>query len=306
MKNINIYNLKRWYKMFIGKSIFHVQQNRGLIYSKNEVRGYYNDLTQKVLVLDKELVSKVPTIKLEDNSEIIFPISVFQHGLGAYDLYLLTQERKYLLSFQTMVKWAIMNQQEDGSWNNFFYVYPKHPYSSMAQGEGVSLLVRAYVEFGEEEYLIKAKKALDFMLLSIKNGGTTLYSDDLNDVFFMEYTHKQPVLNGWIFSIFGLHDYWLVTKEESYLKILKKSMSTLERNIHKFDNGYWSMYDLDSHIASSFYHNLHIAQLKVLNDFYNSSEILKYLNKWTEYQVSKKNKYKAFIIKASQKILERD
>ena len=40
--------LKRWCNMIFGKSSFHVEQGVGKYYSKNEIRGYYNDMTNKV------------------------------------------------------------------------------------------------------------------------------------------------------------------------------------------------------------------------------------------------------------------
>ena len=39
----------KWYKMIIGKSIQHVPQGEGKVYSKTYLRGYYNDLTNKFL-----------------------------------------------------------------------------------------------------------------------------------------------------------------------------------------------------------------------------------------------------------------
>ena len=40
--------LKRWTKIILGKSAAAVQQGIGRCYDKNEIRGYYNDLTNKV------------------------------------------------------------------------------------------------------------------------------------------------------------------------------------------------------------------------------------------------------------------
>ena len=45
---ISIYKIKKWYKMMTGKSISHVNQGVGTCYSKTEIAGYYNDLTEKV------------------------------------------------------------------------------------------------------------------------------------------------------------------------------------------------------------------------------------------------------------------
>lgn len=40
--------LKRWKEMVTGKSSFNVEQGVGKIYSTIEIKGYYNDLTNKV------------------------------------------------------------------------------------------------------------------------------------------------------------------------------------------------------------------------------------------------------------------
>lgn len=34
--------------MLLGKSVEHVHQGEGKVYSKDEIKGYYNDLTKKV------------------------------------------------------------------------------------------------------------------------------------------------------------------------------------------------------------------------------------------------------------------
>lgn len=45
---ISIYKIKKWTKMLTGRSISHVNQGMGKIYSKDDIRGYYNNLTEKV------------------------------------------------------------------------------------------------------------------------------------------------------------------------------------------------------------------------------------------------------------------
>ena len=75
----------------------------------------------------------------------------------------------------------------------------------MAQGEGISLLLRAFIVTGNDNYLKAAEMAKDFMLLPIEKGGTARYEGD--NVFLYEYTYEPLILNGWIFSIWGLYDY---------------------------------------------------------------------------------------------------
>ena len=126
--------------MLTGNSILHVNQNLGKCYKKDQIAGYYNDLTEKVTRTPELLAShSLPTIHTEKGEDIYFPVAVFQYGLGAYDLYLLSGEQQYLDAFRMAADWAVEHQEPSGAWNNFFYVYPDHPYGAMAQGEGTSL-----------------------------------------------------------------------------------------------------------------------------------------------------------------------
>lgn len=302
MRNINKYNILKWYKMLTGKSILHVNQGVGKIYDKVEIKGYYNDLTEKVLKDENFNNVEIPKDKLENGEEIIFPVSVFQYGLGAYDLYLMDNQKLYLDKFRATVQWALDNQQEDGSWNNFFFIYPEAPYSAMAQGEGASLLIRAYKEFKENQYLIAAKKAIDFMLISIEDGGTTSYKN--GDVFFEEYTQRSTVLNGWIFAIFGLFDYVKISDDEKTKETLEKTLKSMEVHLKDFDNGYWSMYDNAGIITSPFYHNLHIAQLNALYDLFEKEIFREYKDKWSLYRKKWINRKRAFLVKVFQKLTE--
>lgn len=243
-------------------------------------------------------------LKVDDGSNIYFPIMIFQYALGAYDKYLLSdkKDKKMLKKVICCANWALKNQSLNGSWKNFGYEYPKNPYSSMAQGEGVSLLIRAYLETQNMRYKEAAKKAVDFMLLDIKNGGTTEYNT--GKIYLHEFTHLPVVLNGWIFSLFGLYDYILLTNDKIVEKVYNTSIFTLEEEIYRFDNGYWSMYNFDKMITSPFYHKLHIAQLEVLYDLTGIKIFKEYAIKWKKYLNKRYNKNKAFFIKVLQKILE--
>lgn len=105
--------------------------------------------------------------------------------------------KKYKAKFRQCADWALAHQMETGAWDNFSYYYSNNPYGAMAQGEGASLLIRAYVQFKEEKYLSAAKKAIDFMLLSNTEGGCTEYSGEKN-VLLLEYPHLQGCFE-WIY-----------------------------------------------------------------------------------------------------------
>lgn len=268
------------------------------------VKGYYNNLTQKVTFLPQILhTDDLPTLHTEKGEDVYFPVAIFQYGLGAYDLYLETKDSVYYNKFAQCCKWALDNQQENGAWNNFFYIYPTSPYGSMAQGEGASLLLRAYIESKQEIYKKAAEKALAFMLIPISDGGTSLYTNE--GIELHEYTHLPLVLNGFIFSWWGLYDYTLIDPTNvKFKKSLQSSLNVLKSLLPKFDNGYWSKYDLAGKIASPFYHNLHIAQMEAMYTLTGDKIFKEYADKWLKEQNNKLYYTRAFLTKAIQKIRE--
>lgn len=190
-------------------------------------------------------------------------------------------------------EWALNNQEPSGAWNNFFFRYPQHPYGAMAQGEGASLLLRAYKQTCEERFFVAARKAIDFMLKPLSEGGT-----DDGDIL-MEYTHLPAVLNGWIFAWWGLFDYVLTTHDEDYYHDkLEKSCKALEEHLSSFSSSYWSMYDLAGHIASPFYHHLHIAQMQAMYKLTGHDIFKQYAEKWKKDEHNRISHVRAFVKKA--------
>ena len=300
---VNLYNIKKWYLMLSGKSILHVNQDLGKCFSATEIKGYYNNLTEKV-TKEKELLEtdKLPRLKTENGKTVLFPVGIFQYGLGAYDLFILDRNKIYLEKFRQCVEWTVTNQEESGAWKNFDYVFPDDPYGAMCQGEGASLLIRAYKQYGDKKYLDAAIKAIDFMLKPVEEGGTSDYID--GGLILLEFTNSAAVLNGWIFALFGLYDLVLVTDTEKYKKALKNTVNTIINKLPDFDCGYWSMYDLNGKITSPFYHNLHIAQMQAMYMITNEKVFDEYAKKWELYRNKFFNSKFAFVKKAMQKIME--
>lgn len=288
--------------MLTGKSILHVKQGIGKAFAPGKVEGYFNDFSEKVLrepnLLENDRLPKMPL----EQGNVDFPVGIFQYGLGAYDLFLLTQDKKYQRKFFQCAEWALEKQEVSGAWNNFFFSFPDHPYGAMCQGEGASLLLRAYLETKDDRYLAAAHSALEFMLCPISEGGTTAYES--GKTCFMEFTHLPAVYNGWIFAYIGLYEYLLICPNEEWKCILDSSFDSLKRNLVSFDRGYWSNYDANGKIASPFYHDLHIAQLQALFLMSNDSDIESYMYLFEKYRKSIWNKCRAFVIKAIQKLFD--
>lgn len=298
---ISIYKIKKWMKMLLGNSVYHVNQGEGKSYSITEVKGYYNDLTEKVTKFGLQDDS-IPKSFVDTGEEIYFSIAIFQYGLAAYDLYLHNNDESMLNKFKACVDWAINNQQEDGGWDTFSFEDKEHPYSSMAQGEAISLLVRAYITFGDPIYRIAADKALEFMLKPIEEGGTTVYNS--NGIFLHECTNEPCILNGWIFSAWGLFDYAKAFKNKRILDVWNDTVKTMAISLPDYDNGYWSKYSSQTTIASPFYHKLHISQLNVMYRLTGNIIFEEYAKRFTKYQNCWFCRKRAFFYKAWQKIVD--
>lgn len=301
--SVNLQKIKKWTNMLLGKSSYHVNQDVGKCYSKTEIKGYYNDLTEKITRFGLE-GNDVPKTVVDSGEELFFSIAIFQYGLAAYDLYLLNHEDKSNMKKKVIAcaEWTIKNQNEDGSWETFAYESPDYPFSSMAQGEAISLLIRAYFLDEKQEYLSCAKKAFEFMIKPIKDGGTTIYMD--NDVYFYECPADPLILNGWIFSLWGVFDYVKYFDDNDAKNILEKTLISLKKKLPEFDMNYWSMYEDGRRIASPFYHKLHIAQLWAMYELFEDEIYKEYAERWEKYQHNFWNSKRAFLKKAMQKITE--
>lgn len=301
----------RWKNILFKKNRVSIRQAEGKLYSKKEVCGYYNDLTGKVnknTMLDSD---GIPINQIEGNKIVYFPISIFQYALGLWDLYFVSKSDEHSRHFLKLCEWIVNNQQEDGSWNCFQPIgYKEIKYSSMGQGEAISVLLRAFVLTRKPIYVDRAKKAINFMIKPIQQGGT-LFVDENDNYIFEEYAHinsnKKSVLNGWIFSLFGLFDYLIIFGDSNVRAIFQKSIASLKKLLPLYDRKkYWTNYDLSGRIASPAYHDLHICLLRTLSDVCDDSFFLEWANKWEKYERRKTNKFKAIVKKAFQKLKDND
>ena len=301
--SFNLHLVKKWTNMVLGKSIYHVNQGVGVLYSKDSVAGFYNDLREKVHKRDDSL--DIPQTVTDDGQTIFFPIEIAQYGLGAYDIYLENKEDKFLSIAKSCADWLYENQEEQGGWKTFAYIYPDHPYSSMAQSEAACLFMRVYMQTGEDRLLTAAKKAIDFMLVPLEGGGCTKYDGD--DVYLCEHTDpsRTVVLNGWIFSLWCLYDYVKITADKEIDAVYSRTLATMERTIPLYDCKYWSYYDRSKRLTSPFYHKLHIAQLDVMYDITGHAVYDEYSKKWLKYSSSFFKPKRAFLVKAFQKLTEK-
>lgn len=246
------------------------------------------------------------------------PDAVAQYALGYFEKYLRDNDNRNKEIFLRQADWFVKNIKERdcgiGVWEyNFDFEYLKKIkkpwYTSLGQGHGISVLVRAHALTKEDAYLNMAKKAfLSFKYPTKVNGGVR-YVDSDGCVWFEEVIMEPSthILNGFIWALWGVYDYWLATKETTAIEMFNEGVLTLERNLSKYDNGFWSRYDLAKtnlpNIASLYYHNLHIAQLKVLYILTGKKFFKEYADRWEGYKINRFNRVVAFLWKAAFKLL---
>ena len=229
------------------------------------------------------------------------PIAIAQYGLGNYNLFIRTRDPERRRKWLAVADWLVANLEPNGAgqwvWNHHFdweYRTPlKAPwYSALAQGQGISMLVRAYRETGNATYLDAAQRAFATFLANISDGGV-VHVDDDGYTWFEEYIVSPPthILNGFIWASWGVYDYYLATGDSRAQKLFDKAVRTLADNLHRYDVGFWSLYEQSGTwlkmLASPFYHHLHIVQLKVLHRLTGESIFTNYASRWESFRRSR-------------------
>jgi hypothetical protein len=243
---------------------------------RDPLSGYYNNLAPE---LERFAGEEMICAHLEEQiaaRQTCNPVSILQIGLAAWQSPTLSSA-----VFDLVVEWAIEELTQSKTPLAYYWDMPhtyelKAPWqSSMAFGQALSLLARASDQSSVQDAMVQAVKCLDGASIAARTDEGTV---------FQEYPTFPPayVLNGWIWTLWGLHDAALVISDELWRSKAHErwvaGVKTLERRISLYEVGNgWSRYDLYPHRirhwASPFYHRLHIAQLQATSILADSPEL---------------------------------
>ena len=244
-------------------------------------------------------------------------IAIAQWGLGNYNLWCDTKDATRYNKFIKSANWLVNNLEQNGHglwvWmHHFDFEYRdilKAPwYSGLAQGQGISVLLRAYKETNDHIYLKTAEKALDPFFHDVGSGGV-IFTDDNGYKWLEEYIVDPPthILNGFIWGLWGIYDYAIYRNDEDSLELFKSLTKTIIQYLQTYDNGFWSLYEHSGTklkmIASPFYHRLHIVQLEVMNLLMNKSIFQQTAERWENYKNNPINRYRAVAYKSLFKLI---
>ena len=245
------------------------------------------------------------------------PIAIAQYGLANYNLFCRTGNPDRRRKFLVVADWLVDNLEQNGAgvwvWNHHFdwdYRTPlKAPwYSALAQGQGISVLVRAYEETGSVAYLDAGHQAFESFLRTTEEGGITCV-DEKGYTWFEETVVHPPthILNGFMWAAWGVYDYHLCSGNDRAERLFQEAVRTLKANLHRFDVGFWSLYEQSGTrmkmLASPFYHNLHIVQLRVMHRLTGESIFAEYASRWEAYRGNRMKRGLALAYKALFKLL---
>jgi heparosan-N-sulfate-glucuronate 5-epimerase len=259
------------------------------------VRGYYIDMRVK---------ARTPIWPLAGYT---LHVMATQWGLGCFERFLTGEGDLWLAAARERADELVARQQEDGPQaGGFLHTHPfRHTFalrppwiSAMAQGEAASLLVRIYNETGDERYARAARRALLPLGVDSVAGGVRA---SLGGRSFPEEYPTQPpsfVLNGAIFALWGVRDVAMALDDAPARTAFEEGVDMLAENLHRWDLGYWSRYDLFPHpvvnVASSFYHDLHINQLRAMHRLAPRRELAAAADRWAGYAASSWSRQHAF------------
>ncbi len=268
-----------------------------------EVRGYYIDMRVKAAE------PRWPPAWVTESEDLY--VDVAQWALGAYERYLGGEGEAWLAAAVAAGEELLSAQQQGGRLDGaFFHRFPyPHTFpvaapwiSAMAQGEAASLLVRLYLKTGREQFADAAKRALAPIDVPQAQGGA---QGRLGEAAFPEEYPTNPpslVLNGAMFALWGYHDVGTGLSDSAALELFRARVDTLAENLHRWDTGFWSRYDLYPHVmrnvASSFYHSLHISQLAAMNALAPRPQLAATQERFAGYAQSRACQARAFAHKA--------
>lgn len=210
------------------------------------------------------------------------PVRLAHHSINFLESYHMTKDYRYVKEAEKYAQRLVDIAVEQNGAMYFPYEFEVYLhnlpteylkpgwYSGMAQGQALSAFVRLYQETDDPKYLEWADKVFQ-SFRQPKSDGVPIWVSMVDDGYYWieEYPMEKPtkVLNGFIFAIYGLYDYYQLTGKEEAKVLLLASLTTIYDHIEKYRNkDDASFYGLKLDHRSVHYHLVHIEQLKALHD----------------------------------------
>jgi hypothetical protein len=208
------------------------------------------------------------------------PVGQAQYGLNNLESYLFTGDTFYLQRAQAQAQRLMARARNfNGGWYiSYPFNFDLHGipsarvyapwYSSMAQGQALSLFVRLYDVTGQSQYRTAADGVFTtFLLPRGKAAPWTVFVDASGYLWLEEYAGPVPdrTYNGHMFAAWGIWDYWRLTKDDRARRLWDGALSTAGIYAQAFRTPLWvSKYCLAHRVLSASYHAAVIGEFATL------------------------------------------
>ena len=219
------------------------------------------------------------------------------YALALSSRYQRNKDETTLADFLLLVDWLQGKGKSDDDTTCWLQEFPNPAYdlkpfwpSALIQGRMLSVLSRAYQFTHKSEYISQAEAAWRFLLRPVADGGVAVRGSGGN-LWLEEYPSMRPsyVLNGFIFTIFGMYDLYRITRNDELWITIEECLDSVEASLNEFDTGYWTRYDLYwRNLASQHYHSdIHLLQMQALFQLSGREIFNRYAEKWGRYAQNK-------------------
>jgi D-glucuronyl C5-epimerase C-terminus len=212
--------------------------------------------------------------------KVYHPLVIARYGLVLLNSYRVTQDPAYLDRIKANANFLVnRGVLRDGALYlpyRFNYgsgaTLMRAPwYSAIAQGAALTLFVRLLGVTGEQRWRTVADSI--FATFQRRRSATrpwtvfTYRQDHRRYLWFEEYPKDPPeqVLNGHIYSLFGVYEYALATGKTAAMSVFDGGATAVRRQAYRFRvPGEISYYSLRFHQQYASYHCIHVGMFKLL------------------------------------------
>lgn len=212
------------------------------------------------------------------------PVTAAQYALGCYERYL-HGDPSQKEPFLRHATWLRNTMREDGRLEYLFDVSTlKAPWiSGMAQGQAMSVFVRAADLTGDDSWLDAARTAFVPLQIQTTDGGAMFREGSA--VWLEEYPEEPPshVFNGHVFAIFGVRDLALATGDSDAEETWRAATRTLADNLKAYENDGWLRYDLkNAPFAMRQYYTIQVDQTALLAEMSDDARLARAAERWED------------------------